>query len=443
MVSFIPEVFTEYDNFTEDENISLWDFLAQERGHRQLPLEVAIPLTVVNVIIFVTGLVGNISVCVVIIRHPSLHTATNYYLFNLAVSDLILLIFGLPNDVALYWHQYPWVLGETFCKIRALLSEMATYVSVLTIVAFSTERYLAICYPLYLHTMSGLQRALRIIVCMWVIGFLSAAPFSVYSSVDYLTYPPGTDNILEESAFCAMMSQPEHFPLAELSFFLFFLVPMCIIAMQYTRMGLRISKQTKRLGKGVNGSIHRGSSRRSQSHRAVIRMLAAVVIGFFICWAPFHAQRLLFIYGQDFPYYHELNAWMFYITGIFYYFSSTLNPVLYNLMSNRYRNAFKEILCGIKTKHKLLRRSSTFRETRRLSQSENFKRTSDASRHSTRQFITNTTVNEVITEEDTLQLMQSEDSSTPKVLKSFCFTNEKNSTNKRHTAGPNDKETRI
>lgn len=314
-----------------------------------------------------------------------------------------------------------------------------------------------------------------------------------------------------------MMSQPENFPLAEISFFLFFLVPMCIIAIQYTRMGLRISKQTRRLG--VNGSVHRGSNRRSQSHKAVIRMLgrckyciyfsvdrlklqvfvltfmymcihnyvcfdlpvkytkdlkyfrrnecftrqkqqlknklmnslhvlfcftAAVVIGFFVCWAPFHAQRLLVIYGRDFTYYHELNAWMFYITGILYYFSSTLNPVLYNVMSNRYRNAFKEILCGIKTKHKLLRRSSTFRETR-LS-TDNFKRVSNSdalNRHSSkRQFIRNSTGTDVIMEEDILQLVQSEESSTTKVFQSFCFVSEE--TTKRTTARPHsNKETCI
>lgn len=71
----------------------------------------------------------------------------------------------------------------------------------------------------------------------------------------------------------------------------------------------------------------------------------AVVIGFFMCWAPFHAQRLLYIYGQELSSYRLINEWMFYITGIFYYFSSTLNPILYNIMSNRYRKAFKDIIC--------------------------------------------------------------------------------------------------
>ena len=34
------------------------------------------------------------------------------------------------------------------------------------------------------------------------------------------------------------------------------------------------------------------------------------------------------------------------ISGICYYISSTINPILYNVMSARYRQAFKNTLCG-------------------------------------------------------------------------------------------------
>jgi hypothetical protein len=42
----------------------------------------------------------------------------------------------------------------------------------------------------------------------------------------------------------------------------------------------------------------------------------AVVIAFFICWAPFHAQRLLYVYAKDSPNYREINEKMFFVTGI-------------------------------------------------------------------------------------------------------------------------------
>lgn len=66
----------------------------------------------------------------------------------------------------------------------------------------------------------------------------------------------------------------------------------------------------------------------------------AVVITFFICWAPFHIQRLLYVYADST--YDDIDQWVYPVTGCLYYFSTTINPILYNVMSVKYRNAFKE-----------------------------------------------------------------------------------------------------
>jgi hypothetical protein len=73
----------------------------------------------------------------------------------------------------------------------------------------------------------------------------------------------------------------------------------------------------------------------------------AVVVAFFICWAPFHAQRLLAVYGAGSSdkgpsaamvvVYHTLT----YTSGVLYYLSTTVNPVLYHIMSHKFREAFK------------------------------------------------------------------------------------------------------
>lgn len=83
----------------------------------------------------------------------------------------------------------------------------------------------------------------------------------------------------------------------------------------------------------------------------------AVVVGFFCCWAPFHAQRLVIIYASEWEYIHEFNVWMFFATGIFYYFSSTLNPILYNVMSRKMRKAFKYTFSTMCSKQRISRNS--------------------------------------------------------------------------------------
>lgn len=114
----------------------------------------------------------------------------------------------------------------------------------LTIVAFSMERFLAICHPLHLYTMSGFKRAARIIALLWIVSFLSAVPFGYYTKINYLNYPLDNTTILD-SAFCAMLENPDGISLLGLSSCIFFAVPMLIILVLYGRMGLRIRSRTK------------------------------------------------------------------------------------------------------------------------------------------------------------------------------------------------------
>lgn len=78
----------------EDANETMEDYLLRTRGPKHLSLNIVVPITAIYVFIFVTGVIGNIAVCVVIVRNNFMHTATNYYLFSLAVSDLTLLLLG-------------------------------------------------------------------------------------------------------------------------------------------------------------------------------------------------------------------------------------------------------------------------------------------------------------------------------------------------------------
>lgn len=117
------------------------DYLkTSESNSRRDPLYIVIPITIIYATIFVSGLIGNISTCVVIARNKSMHTATNYYLFSLAVSDLLLLVSGLPPEMYYIWSHFPYVFGEVFCVIQSFAAETSANATVLTITAFTVER---------------------------------------------------------------------------------------------------------------------------------------------------------------------------------------------------------------------------------------------------------------------------------------------------------------
>lgn len=70
------------------------DLLLQLLGDKRKGLPSVVTLTVVYSLIFITGVIGNVSTCLVIARNTYMHTVTNYYLFSLAVSDTLTLVLG-------------------------------------------------------------------------------------------------------------------------------------------------------------------------------------------------------------------------------------------------------------------------------------------------------------------------------------------------------------
>ncbi|KAL1438632.1 hypothetical protein MTO96_047989 [Rhipicephalus appendiculatus] len=69
-------------------------------------------------------------------------------------------------------------------------------------------------------------------------------------------------------------------------------------------------------------------------------VLVAVVVSFFICWTPFHAQRLIATYADQTAAMILLFTVLTYISGVTYYLSATVNPILYQVMSLKFRQAF-------------------------------------------------------------------------------------------------------
>jgi len=89
---------TTSSSMSNSTEFNLDAFLKTHLGSRSRDLSGSVTLTVVYAVIFVTGLLGNACTCVVIATNGHLHTATNFYLFSLAISDLVMLILGQYVD---------------------------------------------------------------------------------------------------------------------------------------------------------------------------------------------------------------------------------------------------------------------------------------------------------------------------------------------------------
>lgn len=103
-------------------------------------------------LIFLTGVLGNVMVVLVVVKMRSMHTPTNCYLMSLAVADLLLLIFAcLPTLVDFYTVQDHFLFGWFCCKLMVFAQYLSVNLSSLSMTAFTVERYVAICHPMIAH----------------------------------------------------------------------------------------------------------------------------------------------------------------------------------------------------------------------------------------------------------------------------------------------------
>lgn len=165
---------TFYENST-GESLLPADGLSHELNYSTLYRVISL---IINIILFLVGIVGNILVVIVVIRTRTMRTPTNCYLMSLAVADcLVLLSATLPAIPETFYQINEWPFGRVMCSLLVFLQYLGVDTSALSITAFTMERYIAICHPLRSQTMCTVKRAKRIIAGIWIFGILYCSPW--------------------------------------------------------------------------------------------------------------------------------------------------------------------------------------------------------------------------------------------------------------------------
>ncbi|XP_059540589.1 motilin receptor [Myotis daubentonii] len=350
-----------------------------ERRCSPFPLGALVPVTAVCLGLFAVGVSGNVVTVLLIGRYRDMRTTTNLYLGSMAVSDLLILL-GLPFDLYRLWRSRPWVFGPLLCRLSLYVGEGCTYASLLHMTALSVERYLAICRPLRARVLITRPRVRALIAALWAVALLSAGPFFFLVGVEQdprvdplpdqngtaqLTpspgsSPPRTPSALgspaaptlpppsgrEAAAAAALFSRecrPNPSQLGALRVMLwvttaYFFLPFLCLSVLYGLIGRELWRSRGPLrGPAASG--------RERGHRQTVRVLLVVVLSFIVCWLPFHVGRIIYINTEDsqtmyFSQYFNIVALQL------FYLSASINPILYNLISKKYRAAAWKLLRG-------------------------------------------------------------------------------------------------
>lgn len=121
----------QINNLTETNAsiISKAEYLAYTLGPRHISSAALAVLSVMYVLIFLTGVLGNLCTCVVITRNRCLHTATNYYLFSLAISDVLTLLVG--KYMIVVWSVFVPCLSTWRSQLNVFIMLLQMYLRLL------------------------------------------------------------------------------------------------------------------------------------------------------------------------------------------------------------------------------------------------------------------------------------------------------------------------
>ncbi|KAM4551731.1 neuromedin-U receptor 1-like [Odontesthes bonariensis] len=310
-----------------------------------------LPVCITYLIIFVVGVLGNSLTCAVILRYRVMQTPTNYYLLSLAVSDLLVLLLGMPLELYEMQQNYPFLLGEGGCYFKIFLFETVCFASILNVTALSVERYVAVMHPLKVKFMTTRAHVKKVIFMLWVLSMLCAVPNTSLHGIYVL--PPWFGREFPRSAICHVVKPIWMYNLIILiSTLVFFMLPMLIISILYFLIGLQLRRERLMTAVGTNCSF--GPESVSKSHKKrlskrnlqVTKMLCVLVVVFGLCWAPFHVDRLMWSFIDKWsPQHYMIFENVHIVSGVCFYLSSAVNPILYNLMSTKFREMFSHVTC--------------------------------------------------------------------------------------------------
>ncbi|XP_028831847.1 C-C chemokine receptor type 8 [Denticeps clupeoides] len=267
-------------------------------------------------VIFIVSLLGNLFLLWALLKQENLRKTSSLLLLHLTASDLL---FVLPLPVWVVHHVYGWPFGEAACRLLngAIFLGLYSYMAFLS--AMTVHRYRAVVHAVSASVQtSGGFRVHLCCALLWLVCVMSSVPEVMFSSI--MESPEGT---------LCVSTQQTTLTLVEIytQISLFFLLPFIVITFCYAKIWATVRRS------------------RIKKRDEAVRLIFCIVIGFFICWAPFNI--FLFIHSLNilnlFPLDYTSSVWTHLVTHTLAYFHCCLNPIVHIFGGGKFRRYLRVV----------------------------------------------------------------------------------------------------
>jgi histamine receptor H3 len=334
-------------------------------GSEHFGMTSTIVLSLLIGLVAIVTIAGNTLVIVAFGTDRKLRTFGNYFILNLAISDLIVgLLICIYAPLLL---RGCWQLSRAGCLIWLLLDYVVPLASAWNMALISLDRYWSVARPIEYRLAMSSRRAVACMSVPWLAGIVWYGP----SVLLWAPLTGGQSIVPDGKCFVEFINQAAYLITSS---FVEFVAPFVTVATINILIYLNIRRRSRGLTStapvthAVSGNVasNGGGSgsetatinnsddqqRRAKAKRMLsrdkksARSLAILIIVFLFTWAPFEICAFVnpvcnFCIDESA---NEVVFWLLWL-------NSTINPILYPLLQQRFRVAFRRLLCCFCDRH--------------------------------------------------------------------------------------------
>ena len=295
-----------------------------------------------SMVVCILGLAFNI-MNVVVLTRKNMITSTNTILTALAIADMMTMLTYLPYASYFYCYARPeGTYGHKKGWIIYLLITTNIFITVHTIamwltVSLAVFRYIVVCHHTLGPRLCNIRRAKFTIACV----FLGTVIFCI---PNYVMYFPKEIELDGKRGYWFTVNPFVTEFVKVINFWLYGVVlkvAPCVLLTVLSWLLLRAMREADRTRRRLKNAGKRAESERTSEHNRTTAMLVAIVLCFVVTELP--PGILAFLSGVDSHFFYEVYVPLGDIFDITVLVNSSVNFLLYCIMSRQFRKTFKDV----------------------------------------------------------------------------------------------------
>ena len=142
-------------------------------------------MTIAYGLLLVTSFSGNFLIVRVIYKIKTMRTTINFFIVNMAMSDLLFPVFVFPLLLTEIYTSGFGPLGRTICLVLFQLLYISSWVSIQSLILIALDRFVAVVFPLHSPIINS-KLCPFVILTTWIVATASSFPMLVfYNSMEF------------------------------------------------------------------------------------------------------------------------------------------------------------------------------------------------------------------------------------------------------------------